>query len=173
MIQFIEDSSRNYAHRTYINAASADLTMAFAADFNSSGELCTENAVKKANKKLVQFPMNIEEINKMLPNVIEYIKDCKTLNVAGNGLSRLCHHNITQEMSDNIVLYTLEKLKNDYGIEFETIRSGGQTGADESGLKAAVKIGTKEIICLCPKNWRFRDEKQDYSDENLFKSRFL
>ena len=56
-------------------------------------------------------------------------------------------------------------------INITDIRSGGQTGADESGLKAAVKLGIK-AICLCPKGWRFRIATEDISDKVLFKKRF-
>lgn len=173
MINFLEDTNSNYAHRTYINAELADITIAFAADFSTSGEICTKNAVNKANKKLIQLPLNIDIINEELPKIINDIKNCKSLNVAGNGLSTLYKHNITQKQCDDIILYTLQTLKDKYNIVFDTIRSGGQTGADESGLKAAIKIGTKNIVSLCPKGWRFRDEKQDYYDENLFKKRFF
>ncbi len=173
MINFFEDTDSNYVHRTYVNASLADLTIAFAVDFSTSGEKCTKKAVIESNKKLIQLPLNIDIINDELPKIIDDIKNCKSLNVAGNGLSTLCKHNITQKQCDEIILYTLKVLKEKYGIIFDTIRSGGQTGADESGLKAAMKIGTKNIISLCPKGWRFRDEKQDYYDENLFKKRFF
>lgn len=37
-IKFLEDTSEGYGHRTYINAASADVTLAFAVDFTTGGE---------------------------------------------------------------------------------------------------------------------------------------
>ena len=58
-----------------------------------------------------------------------------------------------------------------YNLDIQEIRSGGQTGADESGLKAAVKLGIK-AVSLCPKGWRFRTETTDISNEELFKNRF-
>ena len=43
-IKFLEDTSEGYGHRTYINAASADVTLAFAVDFTTGGEKCTKDA---------------------------------------------------------------------------------------------------------------------------------
>lgn len=64
-IIYIEDSSRDYNHRTYVNALNADATIAFAIDFSTSGEKCTKKAALCANK--IYIPINIlDDINSCL-----------------------------------------------------------------------------------------------------------
>ena len=56
--------------------------------------------------------------------------------------------------------------------KIESIRTGGQTGFDEAGAKAAIKLGIPTLV-LAPKGWKFRNESgQDISDEKQFKARF-
>jgi hypothetical protein len=53
-----------------------------------------------------------------------------------------------------------------------SIRSGGQTGFDEAGAKAGIKLGLPTIV-LAPKGWTFRNESgTDISNEQAFKARF-
>ena len=79
--------------------------------------------------------------------------------------------NIEQERVDELV-YNVLKWFIDNGLIIETIRSGGQTGVDEAGLKAGEKLGL-ETICLFPHGWRLRNkEGKDIKDENFFKGRF-
>jgi hypothetical protein len=57
-------------------------------------------------------------------------------------------------------------------VKVTLIRSGGQTGFDEAGIKAAVKLGIPALV-HAPKNWLFRDiEGNDYTNEEVFKNRF-
>ncbi len=60
-IKFLDDTSEGYGHRTYINAASADVTLAFAVDFTTGGEKCTKDAALKANK--LYIPINLDDSN--------------------------------------------------------------------------------------------------------------
>jgi hypothetical protein len=100
-----------------------------------------------------------------------------TLNIAGNGIYTL-RGEWTQAQIDNYVEDTLNeilthpKLKN----RITEIRTGGQTGVDEAGAKAAIKLGKIfgiKTTILAPKGWKFRDESgADISDEKLFKERF-
>jgi hypothetical protein len=56
--------------------------------------------------------------------------------------------------------------------KIESIRTGGQTGFDEAGAKAAIKLGIPTMI-LAPKGWTFRDiTGKDISNEKQFKARF-
>ena len=53
-----------------------------------------------------------------------------------------------------------------------SVRTGGQTGFDEAGAKAGMRLGLPTLI-LAPKGWKFRNESgQDISDEIQFKARF-
>lgn len=175
MIKFIEDTHSGYSHRTYENARLADATIAFAADFETSGEIMTKNAAEKYGKVYCQISLlhtKIKDFYENVRQVAEVLKknNCHSLNIAGNGMSRLAKYKITQHKCDSYVEAALVRLAMD-GVEITEIRSGGQTGADESGLKCAQYIGV-DATCLCPKGWRFRTEKEDISDETLFKKRF-
>jgi hypothetical protein len=57
-------------------------------------------------------------------------------------------------------------------LKINSIRSGGQTGFDEAGAKAGIKLGIP-VTVLAPKGWKFRDiNGKDISDEKKFKERF-
>lgn len=179
MIEFIEDTSEGYAHRTYENARLADATLAFAVDFETSGEKMTKAAAEKYNKVYCQIPLlnvsNSKELKKLygiIAEVADVLKanNCHSLNIAGNGMSRLAKHKVTQHRCDSIVQTTIIQLAL-HGVDITEIRSGGQTGADESGLRVADNLGV-HATCLCPKGWRFRTEKEDITNEELFKKRF-
>ena len=81
-------------------------------------------------------------------------------------------YGISQNECDEIVYNFLYKLRHDYGCSFIEIRSGGQTGFDESGIKASIMLGIKTICCF-PKGWRYRALSGDISNEESFKQRFL
>lgn len=170
-IKFLEDTSERYGHRTYINAASADVTLAFAVDFTTGGEKCTKDAALKANK--LYIPINLDDSNWKvdIPYTAWMIKELHSLNIAGNGIYTLSKYNISQNECDRMIYYFIERLVNEYGCKVTSIRSGGQTGVDESGLKAGAKLNV-ETISLCPKGWKYRTPKRDICDEQMFKERF-
>ena len=58
------------------------------------------------------------------------------------------------------------------GISISEVRSGGQTGIDEAGIKAAMSLGIKASI-LAPQGYRFRNkEGKDVSNKEEFIKRF-
>lgn len=172
-LTFTESKDSNYKARTIENAASADATIAFAANFESSGEILTKNSVINAQKIYIPFDLTIpvSELYVYIKHVIDIFQtnNVHTLNIAGNGLSRLVNFNISQTDCDNYVYEVLRIITAQVNIT--SIRSGGQTGADESGIKAAQRLNI-DAICHAPKGWRFRTETTDYKDEKLFKQRF-
>lgn len=170
MITFLEDTYPGYKHRTYENARLADLTIAFAIVPDSSGEKMTLDAAATYNKPAIMVDLSTNTATSYRLDE-KTIQDIHSINVAGNGMSRFCNYNYTQEQVDKIVYDYLEKFIKTYNLDIQEIRSGGQTGADESGLKAAVKLGIK-AVSLCPKGWRFRTATEDISNEELFKNRF-
>lgn len=174
MIQFLEHSSKQYPPRTYENA-SADATIAFAFDFNTAGEKLTRDAVIAQGKAYISIHpyFSSDDITKTV-YILNKV-NAKSLNIAGNGLYTTAVKNVHQEDCDDMihsflhVLFARNQLKNNIDL----IRSGGQTGFDEAGLKAAERLNINNIICLAPKGWRFRDiNGNEIYDEKLFKARF-
>ena len=80
----------------------------------------------------------------------------------------------TQKQLDDILERLLEYViySNELNTQIESVRSGGQTGVDEAGAKAAIKLRVQTIV-LAPKGWVFRDiTGKDIADEQQFKARF-
>lgn len=178
-LEFIEDSHSGYSHRTFENARLSDATIAFALDFETSGEKMTKEAAEKYNKIYIQIPMfdlsKKDELKTFYPKIKEISEilksnDCHILNIAGNGASRFKKYKYTQHKCDSLIEATIVQMIMN-GVHVSLIRSGGQTGADESGIKAAINCGI-DCVCLCPKGWRFRTATEDISDEKRFKERF-
>lgn len=178
MIEFIEDRCANYQHRTFINADSADVTLAFAIDFTTPGEICTEKACKICEKPIFQLEVNKNgRLNKDEEEEIEelyrYIKtyNCTSINIAGNGIYTFNKYGISQSRINDLVTNVLAHLL-ERGCNIKEIRSGGQSGADEAGIIAGIRLGINSI-CLFPKGYRFRDiNNKDVKDEKAFKLRF-
>ena len=166
MIEFKEFQQSGYRARTMENA-SADVTIAIAKDFYTAGEILTKNSVIKQNKRYI--PINYFQAISSL-QFIGISFEGKSLNVAGNGIYTLKQ---PQEMVDSIIYDVLKFIFECTKSRPTLIRSGGQTGIDEAGLKAAVKLGIP-ALCLAPKGWVFRDiNHKDIADEKLFKQRFV
>lgn len=182
-IVFEEDQTTGYRSRTIKNA-SADATIAIAVDFNSTGEKLTKSSVLNQGKLYLPVSTNIfsssNEVNMMAEKIVSQIiklgKNNITLNIAGNGLYSLKNtfpggqksvDNFTLELLTNIV----NRLKEN-GVNISLLRTGGQTGFDEAGAKAGIKLGIPTKV-LAPKGWAFRDiNGKDIYDERQFKSRF-
>jgi hypothetical protein len=167
----LEDSSDSYVPRTYRNAT-ADVTLVFAIDHTTSGEICTKKAVLSQGKLFINtdaYPF--EEI---VEQILTFNKESISINIAGNGLYTFNKHNIQQDFIDSALLKGLTELKNSLkneNISIELIRSGGQTGADEAGIKAAVKLNIPALI-VCPKTYKYRTVTQNIADKELFCKRF-
>jgi hypothetical protein len=174
-INFQEDQSYSYYERTVKNA-SADATIALAVDFTSSGEKLTKNSVLNQNKKYISVDANKltvtpERVNGIV-NQLNSV-NAKTLNIAGNGIYTVSGK-YTQLQIDNFTYDLLNQILNSPNLKtkVESIRTGGQTGFDEAGAKAGIRLGIPTTI-LAPKGWKFRNIKgQDISSESSFKNRF-
>ena len=177
MIKFIEHHEPGYALRTVANARAADLTIAFAVDFKTPGEILTH---KVAYGKYIAFnigwyrePSDIyQQCLDVQRTIIE--KNVKVLNVAGNGLYTLYAYEKRQQQDvDDLIYKLLHDILIDVFTADMTIRSGGQTGVDEAALKAGDKLGL-DCTCLAPKNWLFRDinGKDHMHDPDAFCARF-
>ncbi len=174
-IKFEEESTSGYRNRTIKNA-SADATIAIAVNFNSAGEKLTKNSVLGQNKKYIAVDANTltvteERVNK----IVEMLNsvNAKSLNIAGNGIYTM-KGKYTQQQVDDFTYELLNKVINSPNLKnkIESIRTGGQTGFDEAGTKAGIKLGIPTLT-LAPKGWTFRNiEGKDISNEQLFKARF-
>lgn len=180
MITFIEHHEPGYANRTIANARAGDLTIAFAVDFKTPGEILTHKAAynkyvginfgyltppEMVSSDGIELPFAVHESVWRLKE-----KKAKHINFAGNGIYTL--KEFDQIHIDLLFLNYLEQLLEAYA-DIKTIRSGGQTGVDEAALKAADKLGL-QAICLAPKNWLFRDinGKDHMHDPEAFCARF-
>ena len=178
MIQFAQDACSNYQHRTFLNIELSEVTLVFAIDTTTAGEKCTKNYANICEKPIFTFVVNengkLDISNKPeIDKALNHIRDNKLsiVNIAGNGIYTFAKYGITQQRINELV-YNLLKYLIDNGCEIKKVRSGGQTGADESGLVAGDKLGI-ETISFCPKGWRFRTANgKDISDEFLYKARF-
>jgi hypothetical protein len=172
MITYIEDKSDKYPPRTFANAAAADATIAFAVDFNTAGEKLTKIATKKVGK--IYIPVDIMGIRfeqaAGAAITLMNLPIC-VINIAGNSVATLGKHSMSQRGADVIVEHYIFWLLA-HKVNISTIRSGGQSGFDEAGIKAALKLDIPAIV-HCPKGWKFINEKgETICDERLFKKRF-
>lgn len=174
-ISFREDASTGYKERTIKNA-SADATIAIATDFNSAGEKLTKSTVLAQKKQYIPVDANIlsvtqERVDKIV-GMLNSV-NAKSLNIAGNGIYTM-KGKYTQQQIDDFT-YSLIKTVNESPNlinKITSIRTGGQTGFDEAGAKAGIRLGIPTTI-LAPKGWKFRDiNGNDVSDEQAFKARF-
>ena len=173
MIHFRECPDAGYKPRTIENA-SADATIAFAIDFYTAGEILTRNSVREQGK--VYYAVTL---GPAMPSMTD-ILFCSTifnkhkvqsLNIAGNGIYTM-KNKIPQEVLDEKIYEFLRLLFLKLDNPIAIIRSGGQTGADEAGIKAAERLGIDSLV-YAPKGWRFRGMDGDIADEAKFKERFI
>lgn len=160
MSEFIlqEHKSDKYGPRTYHNANSADLTVAFAVDLNTAGEVLTHKA---AGDRYIGFKLDDESTSLDLAREL-YRKmksmNAKTLNIAGNGIYTLSKYKCSQEFINEFVYDVLSRVHEHWKIE--KIVSGGQTGVDIAGAVAAKKLNIPAVITF-PKGFiqRFEDKR--------------
>jgi Circularly permutated YpsA SLOG family len=136
MLQLTEHHIPGYRARTLVNAAAADLTVAFAADFGTAGEFLTRKAAGR-NYLAISLSTPTEAAGQALADCMR-TREAFALNVAGNGISTLVTHGWTQE-SVNIWVYQVLHFANQ-AIPIKALRSGGQTGTDIAGLVAACEL---------------------------------
>ncbi|EMM6790306.1 hypothetical protein JR314_33255 [Pseudomonas aeruginosa] len=153
LLRIEQHDSGRYAPRTWENAKSADITVAFASDFTTRGEQLT---LRAAGEAYVAIPVSIEPVAaaRRLYKAMSAAK-ARTLNVAGNGIYTLSKHGWTQESINAWVYQVIGKVHQHWPIEF--IRSGGQTGADVAGLVSAHALGI-DCLGLFPKHFLQRAE---------------
>lgn len=183
MLTFTTAKKSGYRQRTWDNAG-ADVTIAFAFDFNTAGEKLTKKAVLFQKRSYIgvslegfeeNFYWNVSFVVKRLNRMVEYGKPELTLNIAGNGIYTCAKHGSNQAKVDaKLFMFLAAVVKHkEARYKFTLIRSGGQTGVDEAGIKAALRLSIPALV-HAPDDWVFRGEDgKDISSETHFKERFL
>ena len=150
MVSVIEHKSSSYAPRTYWNAAKSDVTCAIAIDMHTAGEKLTK---KSAGSKYIGFEIGVTSDNLLdidSNNLLTFSrelyrfckqKECKVLNIAGNGIYTWDKYGIDQVSLNWLLFRFLEPVVKHSDIH--TIISGGQTGTDIAGLNAGYRLGLK------------------------------
>ena len=178
MIKFEEHSKSDYPSRTRENAG-ADATIAIAMDFNTAGERLTKKSVLEQNKKYIPILLSKSEDILLDSNLVDSIVqqlnevNAKSLNIAGNGIYTY-KDKFTQVQLDGYVQALIQTINEhpDLKNKIQSIRTGGQTGIDEAGAKAGVRLGIPTTV-LAPKGYTFRNiHSKDISNEKEFKDRF-
>lgn len=150
-IQLLEHSSAHYAPRTYENATSADLTVAFAMDFSTAGEKLTKKA---AGQKFVEIDLRWDSTDSARYLYQQLRRhQARTLNIAGNGMYTLSKLGWNDALLDSHLFKIIQLCHTHWPLT--SIRSGGQTGVDESGLVAAYALSISSIG-LYPKGFKQR-----------------
>lgn len=181
MIIYKTSTSTNYYDRTKLTAA-ADVTFAFATDFNTKGEVLTRRLVNSHNKLYLNTKLSsnldisdidFDYIKFAVNNTIEENNLKKySINIAGNGIYTLVKYGISQSDIDKYMFNFLSLYVELVKSPIEFVISGGQSGVDEAGSKAADKLGLNSFV-YAPKYFRFRDINNiDIYDEYKFKERF-
>jgi hypothetical protein len=159
MLTIIEDESSNYQTRTEVNAREADVTLAIALYPNSLGEILTKNMVKKHKKIFISvsphdnIAIKAQEIVDDLFKI--FLSTPIKINIAGNGLKTM-KGQLNQKECDDFTLKLLTAIVEKDRIKIESIRSGGQTGFDEAGIKASLSLGYN-TIAYYPKGFKIVD----------------
>lgn len=179
----MEDDSVSYQSRTVKNAQWSDVTLAFAVNPDSQGEIETREAAgsKFLGVKLsgdINDPVFMSDTAEYVVSQIKAREDFPSLNrkgillnVAGNRLSVLKRNNMDQNSIDKLVEHVLRAVA-ESGIIIEEIRTGGQSGVDEAGIHAAQSMG-RTCSILCPKGFRFSDSNgEEHIGYKEFAARF-
>lgn len=140
-------SSPDYSTRTKKNIDSSDVTIALASNFDIPGERLTARLASEAHKYTkgnidnddLSANAAKETANKLIAQFKNMGFTSGVVNIAGNGLYDF-PLNVSQEQLDEYVKEVIRNIINK-GFKITGIRSGGQTGIDEAGIKAAIKLG--------------------------------
>ena len=177
---FLEHQDRGYAGRTRENAAKAHVTLAIASNFNSAGERLTKRAVLEAGRLYVPCSYhghqpNLTEIKQVIDRFNKLGNGEFALNIAGNSLATLSEfgYDNQEEIDDHVFGLIAGLIRSPYLIpKIVGIRSGGQSGMDEAGLKSGQRLNIP-TLCLAPRTWRFlRADGVEVADKFAFVRRF-
>lgn len=152
-----------YSYRTRLNCNSATVTIAVAVDFSTAGERLTKTASKgryvalpyEKCKKLSFIKSLYEKINIAPPSLFTESQGL-SIHMAGNGVYTFTKHGILQKEVDSKIYALLKHLHKKFGIV--KIYSGGQTGVDLAGCRAALRLAIPLEVNM-PENYKIRDSE--------------
>ena len=172
MINVIEHTNANYPGRTAVNVRDSDGTIAFAYNFDSAGEKLTEKMCVQYKKPILKIALRepLTDVDEVASEIVKWLKiyNINHINVAGNGI-RTMQGVFTQAILDTYLYKIFKKVLESYPLEHG--RSGGQTGADEAGVKALDQLGIETTI-VYPKGYRIRTLTEDIYDKDIAAKRF-
>ena len=157
----LQQMKGGYRPRTVYNCKSARVTLAMAVDYSTGGERLTKTSAgvwyyaipyeqAKSKRALDAMVAAMPESNALFGN------PDLTIHFAGNGIYTFAKHGITQRMVDRRA-YTLLSYLHER-LPISKLWSGGQSGADEAGVKAALRLGIDVVVTMPEKNLvRFED----------------
>ena len=164
----VSDPKSLYRNRTIENAKESDITIQLAEKFDTAGEKLTTTA---AGNKLIIAELNAssqEIADELWQQIVEkgLPQENILLNIAGNGLSNLTGD---QETYDRKVFEVISLLQQK-GLKIREIRSGGQTGIDEAGTKAAIALNLPWTV-LAPEGYamKLKSGKTSFGREAFIK----
>lgn len=172
MIKIVQHNSPSYAPRTYVNAESADLTLAFAIDYHTAGERLTMKAA--GTRRFLMLPLEIDgqefDVELHVDSIIKKARQNGhkeiSVNIAGNGAYTLTSFKWEQDRVNRYITSVLNAVNEI--IPINKIVSGGQTGADIAGAVAARVLGIDAVITM-PKGYKQRGKDSKDIDRNPHK----
>lgn len=174
MVTFSESQESGYPPRTKANIDGSDLTISYAIDGGTAGEKLTRRLASEALKMHVELSpytkTEAQRVKEFALIVDSFSGQEVEINIAGNGEYTEGMPS-TQALADEIALDLAFLRKKGVGVI--AVRSGGQTGADQAGIMAAIELGIKSTV-LAPKGWVFRDVTgTDIRSRSKFIERFV
>ena len=173
-IKFKEVKKAGYVARTRSTGQEADLTLDFAKTPKGSGAT-KRNAKNYKNIKISQAGDVLDNVEASIL-IARQLTDGKIVNIAGHGIYGL---NADQSKIDSVMKEIFDRVidfskKTGKPITGKVI-TGGQTGFDEAGAKAASSVGIETEV-VAPKGYLYRIDDGyggiDVRDEAGFKARF-
>lgn len=174
-----------YRERTMENAMSVPVTIALAVNFDTAGEKLTRRCVEESGQKYIPVQLDAASItewsaaHQAARTIIEGLKPFDdwtkiSVNVAGNGMYSFPKE-VSQENLDVFMTRVLLLVNTFSDVEINRVRSGGQTGIDEAGVKAADTLGLVAAV-HGPQDFKFRIRMEnrwlDIADRSKFEMRF-
>lgn len=146
-----ESNASGYRQRTQRNANAADVTIAFAVDYETAGERLTRNV---AGDKYVRYDGALGDFVNAIVAKLKAVNGT-SINVAGNGIYTWAKEGRSQEWVNKAMHKVLSQVKEAYP-KLTTIVTGGQTGTDIAGAIAGRALGLTVDVHM-PKGFRQRN----------------
>ena len=181
-IKFREAKNPGYIARTTETGLEGDLTIDFAKTRKGSGA-----TRRMAGTKWNHIPIDSDglpittskEYKDSITNIAASLASGETVNIAGHGIYSIKANQKSVDAAMNSMFSKITQRLKKLGVlnslpDSAKIITGGQTGFDEAGAKAAAKYGFKTEV-IAPKGYIYRTQpgtRGDIADKAKFKERF-